>query len=152
MPSLGTFLQKRSIVGRPVRTLGKQSAVMVWNLGTAGPVPGPHLAIEPPDMGHPRSGFRCGPPAYRSRQFRHACQQMAVKHSRTRPYTPRTNWKGGTVYPDRAQRMGLCQTLERLRAKRRSPAALTDYYNHQRPHGSLSYKPPVSRSDTGTTS
>ncbi|MGO8721041.1 MAG: integrase core domain-containing protein, partial [Acidobacteriaceae bacterium] len=28
----------------------------------------------------------------------------------------------------------------------------TDYYNHQRPHGSLNYKPPISRSDTGTTS
>jgi hypothetical protein len=28
----------------------------------------------------------------------------------------------------------------------------TDYYNHQRPHRSLGYKPPISRSDTGTTS
>src|SRR6478752_2341629 len=31
--------------------------------------------------------------SYRSRQFRHACQQMAIKHSRTRPHTPRTNGK-----------------------------------------------------------
>ncbi len=31
--------------------------------------------------------------SYRSQQFRHACQQMAIKHSRTRPYTPRTNGK-----------------------------------------------------------
>ena len=28
----------------------------------------------------------------------------------------------------------------------------THYYNHQRPHGSLNYKPPISRSDSGTTS
>jgi len=28
----------------------------------------------------------------------------------------------------------------------------THYYNHHRPHGSLNYKPPISRSDTGTTS
>ena len=28
----------------------------------------------------------------------------------------------------------------------------THYYNHQRPHGSLNYKPPISRSDDGTTS
>jgi transposase InsO family protein len=26
--------------------------------------------------------------SYRSQQFRHACQQMAIKHRRTRPYTP----------------------------------------------------------------
>jgi len=31
--------------------------------------------------------------SYRSRQFRHACQQMAIQHSRIRPYTPRTNGK-----------------------------------------------------------
>ncbi|HEX4320840.1 MAG TPA: integrase core domain-containing protein, partial [Acidobacteriaceae bacterium] len=28
----------------------------------------------------------------------------------------------------------------------------TNYYNHQRPHGSLNYKPPISRSEAGTTS
>ena len=31
--------------------------------------------------------------SYRSHQFRHACQQMDIKHHRTRPYTPRTNGK-----------------------------------------------------------
>jgi len=31
--------------------------------------------------------------SYHSRQFRHACQQMAIQHRRTRPYTPRTNGK-----------------------------------------------------------
>jgi transposase InsO family protein len=31
--------------------------------------------------------------SYRSRQFRSACQQMQLKHRRTRPYTPRTNGK-----------------------------------------------------------
>jgi transposase InsO family protein len=27
-----------------------------------------------------------------------------------------------------------------------------NYYNYERPHGSLNYKPPISRSDVGTTS
>ena len=31
--------------------------------------------------------------SYRSQLFRQACQRMAIKHSRTRPYTPRTNGK-----------------------------------------------------------
>ncbi|MGB7191141.1 MAG: integrase core domain-containing protein, partial [Acidobacteriaceae bacterium] len=30
--------------------------------------------------------------------------------------------------------------------------AWTDYYNLQRPHGSLNYKPPISRSEIGITS
>jgi len=28
----------------------------------------------------------------------------------------------------------------------------SDFYNHQRPHGSLGYKPPISRADNGTMS
>jgi len=31
--------------------------------------------------------------SYRSTRFRQACQQMQLKHRRTRPYTPRTNGK-----------------------------------------------------------
>src|ERR1700688_1695328 len=30
---------------------------------------------------------------YRSQQFRHACLSMAIKHRRTRPYSPQTNGK-----------------------------------------------------------
>jgi transposase InsO family protein len=32
-------------------------------------------------------------PAYRSRHWRHACGALALRHLRTRPYTPRTNGK-----------------------------------------------------------
>jgi transposase InsO family protein len=28
----------------------------------------------------------------------------------------------------------------------------TDFYNYERPHGSLDYRPPISRSESGTTS
>jgi transposase InsO family protein len=89
---------------------------------------------------------------YCSRQFRMACQQMAIKHSRTRPYTPRTNgkaerfiqtalreWAYAKHWPDSNQRDAHLQPW-------------IDYYNHMRPHGSLNYKPPISRSEAGTTS
>jgi transposase InsO family protein len=82
---------------------------------------------------------------YVSRAFRRACQTLAVRHLRTRPYTPRTNGK--------AERF--IQTLVRewayVRAYRTSPrrtAALSGwltYYNRQRPHASLGYQPPWSR-------
>ena len=76
---------------------------------------------------------------YRSRQFRHACQQMAIQHDRTRPYTPRTNGK--------AERFVQTALREWAYAKH-----WTDYNNHERPHGSLNYNMPISRSDDGTTS
>jgi transposase InsO family protein len=89
---------------------------------------------------------------YRSQQFRLACQQMQIKHRRTRPYTPRTNGK--------AERFIQTALREWARAKHWPSSQQRDdqlktwnhYYNNQRPHGSLGYKPPVSRAANGTTS
>jgi transposase InsO family protein len=89
---------------------------------------------------------------YRSHPFRQACFAMGLKHRRTRPYSPQTNgkaerfiqtalreWAYATHWPDSDQR-------------NLALAPWTDYYNHLRPHGSLHYQPPISRSDPGTTS
>jgi transposase InsO family protein len=90
--------------------------------------------------------------SYRSHQFRQTCFQMGIKHRRTRPYSPQTNgkaerfiqtalreWAYSTHWPDSDQR-------------NLALAPWTHYYNHQRPHGSLHYMPPISRSEPGTTS
>jgi len=90
--------------------------------------------------------------SYRSSQFRQLCQTLQIKHYRTRPYTPRTNGK--------AERFIQTALREWARAKHWAESderdahlkPWTDYYNHQRPHGSLNYKPPISRSEIGTTS
>ena len=89
---------------------------------------------------------------YRSHHFRHACLLMDLKHRRTRPYSPQTNgkaerfiqtalreWAYSTHWPDSQQR-------------NLALAPWTDYYNFVRPHGSLQYQPPISRSEPGTTS
>ena len=89
---------------------------------------------------------------YRSQQFRQACLSMAIKHRRTKPYSPQTNGK--------AERFIQTALREWARAKHWISSEdrdahlqpWIDYYNHQRPHGSLSYKPPISRSEAGTTS
>jgi transposase InsO family protein len=90
--------------------------------------------------------------SYRSRQFHQACQQMTIKHRRTRPYTPRTNGKAErfiqTALREWAQAKHWTDSDERDAHLK----PWNDYYNHLRPHGSLSYKPPISRSDPGTTS
>ena len=90
--------------------------------------------------------------AYRSHRFRAACAEMQIKHGRTKPYTPRTNGKAErfiqTALREWAYAEHWCSSEER-------DAHLqpwVDFYNHQRPHGSLDYKPPISRLGGGTTS
>jgi transposase InsO family protein len=90
--------------------------------------------------------------AYRSHSFRAVCDQMQLKHRRTRPYTPRTNGKAErfiqTALREWAYAEHWCSSEER-------DAQLqpwTDFYNHKRPHGSLNYKPPFSRLGDETTS
>jgi transposase InsO family protein len=78
---------------------------------------------------------------YLSQAFGNACVQLKLRHSRTRPYTPRTNGK--------AERF--IQTLLRewayqrpYSSSARRTAAMTPwlkYYNQRRPHGSLGTTP-----------
>jgi transposase len=83
--------------------------------------------------------------AYRSTVHAFACRAMGLKHLRTRPYRPRTNgkaerfirtllagWAYGAIYGSSRERT----------------AALDGWlwtYNHRRPHGALSHKPPIAR-------
>jgi transposase InsO family protein len=83
--------------------------------------------------------------AYRSAVHVLACRALAIRHLRTQPYRPRTNgkaerfirtllggWAYGAIYGSSHERT----------------AALDGWlwtYNHQRPHGSLSHKPPAAR-------
>jgi len=57
---------------------------------------------------------------YRSRAFQRACQAFAVRHLRTRPYTPRTNGKAER-FIQTLPRMGLRPCLLQLDAPDRSP-------------------------------
>src|SRR5688572_2236639 len=82
---------------------------------------------------------------YRSTIHAVACRLLGLRHLRTRPYRPRTNgkaerfirtmlggWAYGAIYGTSAERT----------------AALDGWlwtYNHRRPHGSLSHKPPAAR-------
>jgi transposase InsO family protein len=82
---------------------------------------------------------------YRSTIHAYACRLLGLKHLRTRPYRPRTNGKAErfirTILNGWAY--GAIYATSRERA-----AALDGWlwnYNHRRPHGSLSHKPPTAR-------
>src|SRR4051794_40889332 len=83
--------------------------------------------------------------AYRSIAHALACRALSIRHLRTRPRRPRTNgkaerfiktmiagWNDGAIYGSSPERA----------------AALDGWlwtYNHRRPHGALSHKPPIAR-------
>ena len=90
--------------------------------------------------------------SYRSAQFRQACQNMQIKHHRTRPYTPRTNGKAERFIQTALREWAYAQHWFDSEQRDAHLQPWTDYYNHERPHGSLNYRPPISRSDSGTTS
>jgi transposase InsO family protein/transposase len=84
---------------------------------------------------------------YRSAIHAVACRALGLRHLRTRPYRPRTNgkaerfirtllagWAYGPIYGSSAERT----------------ASLDGWlwtYNHRRPHGALSHRPPIARLD-----
>jgi transposase InsO family protein len=90
--------------------------------------------------------------SYRSKEFRLACLQMQLNHRRTRPYTPRTNGKAERFIQTALREWAYAKHWSDSEQRDACLKPWTDYYNHERPHGSLNYMPPISRSDGGTTS
>jgi len=90
--------------------------------------------------------------SYRSKQFRQQCLDLQIKHRRTRPYTPRTNGKAERFIQTAIREWAHAKHWENSQQRDDHLKSWNDFYNLQRPHGSLGYKPPISRSDTSTTS
>jgi transposase InsO family protein len=79
--------------------------------------------------------------------------EMQLKHRRTRPYTPRTNGKAERFIQTALSEWAYAQHWDSSEQRDAQLQPWTDFYNHQRPHGSLDYKPPISRLRyDGTTS
>jgi transposase InsO family protein len=91
--------------------------------------------------------------SYRSHHFRQACLQLDIRHTRTRPYTPRTNGKAERFIQTALREWVYAQHWDNSEQRDAQLPAWLDYYNFARPHGSLAYQPPISRaSPMGTTS
>lgn len=91
-------------------------------------------------------------PNYCSQQFRQACQSMKIKHRRTKPYHPQTNGKAERFIQTALREWAYAKHWTDSQQRDLCLQPWNDYYNRERPHGSLNYKPPISRSDIGTTS
>jgi transposase InsO family protein len=77
---------------------------------------------------------------------------MQLHHARTRPYTPRTNGKAERFIQTALREWAYAKHWQDSEERDAHLKPWNDFYNYLRPHGSLAYKPPISRSEIGTTS
>jgi len=90
---------------------------------------------------------------YRSRQFRHACAELGIRHRFTRPYTPRTNGKAERFIQTALREWAYSRHWTNSEERDQSLLPWLHHYNFTRPHGSLGYAPPITRTaPAGTTS
>jgi transposase InsO family protein len=82
---------------------------------------------------------------YISGAHRIACQQLEIRHLRTRPYRPRTNGKAERLIQTMLRRWAHRRAYSSSAERTAALSAWLDHYNYTRPHGSLNHKPPRSR-------
>lgn len=83
--------------------------------------------------------------AYRSMLFAAACQQLAIRHIRTRPYTPRTNGKAERMIQTLLREWAYRFVYVTSHDRRRLLPAYLHFYNNHRAHSALGYNPPITR-------
>jgi transposase InsO family protein len=82
---------------------------------------------------------------YRSKDFRKACNDLGLRHIRTRPYTPKTNGKAERFIQTALREWAYAQAYPTSDRRADELPLWLHRYNWHRPHGSLKSKPPISR-------
>ena len=82
---------------------------------------------------------------YRSHLFRTEVNHIGARSVYTRPYTPRTNGKAERFIQTSIKEWAYEQTYKTSEERTGRLGPWLDYYNQQRPHTALNYKPPISR-------
>ncbi|MEG1767748.1 MAG: IS481 family transposase [Comamonas sp.] len=82
---------------------------------------------------------------YVSRAFKAACQELGVRHIRTRPYTPKTNGKAERFVQTSLREWAYVRAYESSEQRQAALQPFIDHYNWLRPHSALNHQPPMSR-------
>lgn len=77
--------------------------------------------------------------------FRAACQELGIRHIRTRPYTPRTNGKAERFVQTSLREWAYARAYESSPQRQAALQPFIDGYNWHRPHSALNNQPPMSR-------
>lgn len=79
------------------------------------------------------------------RAFGAACQELGVRHIRTRPYTPKTNGKVERFVQTSLREWAYAQPYESSLQRTQALQPFLHRYNWHRPHSALNHQPPMSR-------
>jgi len=82
---------------------------------------------------------------YKSNDFKAACQDLKIKHIRTKPYTPKTNGKAERFIQTAIREWAYARMYQTSDQRANDLPIWNHMYNWHRPHGALKSKPPISR-------
>jgi transposase InsO family protein len=80
-----------------------------------------------------------------SHAFRETCDELTLRHLRTRPYRPETNGKAERFIQTLLREWAYRRPYRTSNQRAKQLAPWLRYYNHSRPHGALRGLPPRSR-------
>ena len=83
--------------------------------------------------------------AFRSKVFAQALAAHAIRHKRTRPYTPRTNGKAERFIQTSIREWAYARPFQSSAERSDAMPAWLCHDNSKRPHSALNGKPPISR-------
>ena len=83
--------------------------------------------------------------AYRSKQFRRACERLGIRHLKTRFYRPQTNGKAERFIQTALREWAYVRSYQDDRERAKALPPWLHRYNWHRPHASLNYQPPIRR-------
>ena len=82
---------------------------------------------------------------YRSHLWRNTCNELGIKHKRTRPYRPQTNSKIELFHRTLADGWAFKRFYASESARRNALPGWIHEYNHHRPHTAIGKVPPITR-------
>jgi transposase InsO family protein len=82
---------------------------------------------------------------YRSEAFRLACRDLALRHIRTKPYTPRTNGKAERFIQTALREWAYARAYPNSDARGAELQPWLHRYNWHRPHGGIKHLTPITR-------
>jgi transposase InsO family protein len=82
---------------------------------------------------------------YKSKAWRHACGELGLRHTRTRPYRPQTNGKAERFHRTMAAEWAFSRHYHTESQRRSALPTWLHTYNYHRQHSAIGKVPPITR-------